>query len=49
MKQSSHNQYVSCCSNKISEYDYPMMVKYSKEDAERFRIRDAMIQWYYSE
>jgi hypothetical protein len=45
----AHIQYVSCRSDKISEYDYPMMVKYSKEDAERFRIRDAMIQWYYSE
>ena len=45
----AHIQYVSCRSDKISEYDYPMMLKHSEENAERFRIRDAILQWYYSE
>jgi hypothetical protein len=45
----THNHYVSCRSDKISEYDYPMMMKHSDENAERFRIRDELLQWYYSE
>jgi hypothetical protein len=41
--------YGSIRSDKISKYPFPIMVKYSKEDAERFRIRDLILQWYYSE
>jgi hypothetical protein len=41
--------YASIRSDRISEYPYPIMVKHSQENATRFRIRDSMLQWYYSE
>jgi len=41
--------YVSIRTDRISEYPYPIMVEYSEENATRFKIRDSMLQWYYSQ
>ena len=42
------SNYVCCKTDKIDGYEYPMMFKHTEENARRFKIRDGMLQWYYS-